>query len=113
MRYEVDYLIVGINYFPEPTGNAPYTTDLAEHLSARNNVRVITGIPHYPWWEKRRVDVASLRENLEVIRRNHYVPRIQSLFRRALMEFSFALAVIFGGKLKAKKTILVSPAMIS
>jgi hypothetical protein len=46
------YTLVGINYWPEPTGNAPYNTDLAEKLAQVGGVTVITGIPHYPWWQK-------------------------------------------------------------
>ena len=42
-------LVVGINYAPEPTGIAPYTTGLAEHLAqTAASVEVFTGLPHYP-----------------------------------------------------------------
>jgi hypothetical protein len=38
--------IVGINYFPELTGIAPYTTGMAEGLAAYgHNVNVVTGLP--------------------------------------------------------------------
>jgi len=38
--------IVGINYFPELTGIAPYTTGMAEGLAAcGHNVNVVTGLP--------------------------------------------------------------------
>ena len=44
-------LLVGINYAPEPTGIAPYTTGMAEHLAQHaGSVTVLTGIPHYPNW---------------------------------------------------------------
>ena len=43
--------IIGINYAPESTGIAPYTTGLAEHLAiAGHEVTVVTGLPHYPAW---------------------------------------------------------------
>src|SRR4051812_48443361 len=45
-------LVVGINYAPEPTGIAPYTTGLAEHLAqTAASVEVFTGLPHYPSWD--------------------------------------------------------------
>ena len=44
-------LVVGINYSPEPTGIAPYTTGMAEYLAEQGaNVTVLTGVPHYPEW---------------------------------------------------------------
>jgi hypothetical protein len=44
-------LIVGINYEPEQTGIAPFTTDLAEHMATRDwRVTVVTGLPNYPQW---------------------------------------------------------------
>lgn len=44
--------IYGINYAPEETGIAPYTTGLAEHLAASGHrVSVATGLPHYPAWD--------------------------------------------------------------
>ena len=44
-------LIIGVNYAPEPTGNAPYTTALARSLARRGHeVHVLTSYPHYPQW---------------------------------------------------------------
>ncbi len=41
--------VVGINYAPEPSGIAPYTTALARALSeAGAAVHVITGLPQLP-----------------------------------------------------------------
>ena len=40
-------LVVGINYSPETTGIAPYTTGLAEHLAARGHrTTVLSGFAH-------------------------------------------------------------------
>jgi glycosyltransferase involved in cell wall biosynthesis len=88
-------LIAAINYWPEPSGNAPYTTGLAEHLAkSGHDVSVITGFPHYPAW---RVDAAyrgGLRRReviagVEVIRRRHYVPARQSVIGRGAYEATF------------------------
>ena len=44
-------LIIGVNYAPETSGIAPYTSAMAEGLQAAGHeVSIITGIPHYPQW---------------------------------------------------------------
>jgi colanic acid biosynthesis glycosyl transferase WcaI len=92
-------LIAGVNYAPEETGIAPYTTGLAEHLVQRNHqVTVITGVPSYPQWrvdpEYRRVlRTQELCGGVDVRRVRNYVPRRQSTLRRGLYEVSF----LFGG----------------
>ena len=44
-------LITTINYAPEETGIAPYSTGLAEHLASQGyQVTTLTGLPHYPAW---------------------------------------------------------------
>lgn len=87
-------LIVGINYRPETSGIAPYTTDFAEYLAASgHSTTVITGFPHYPAWRlqhgESRWRVAETRNGVRVLRRRHYVPRSQSAVRRAMYEGSF------------------------
>jgi len=117
MSLEQSYTMVGINYWPEPTGNAPYNSDLAEELAKNSNVTVVTGIPHYPWWEKQRghSDLEYRRQHpgLTLVRRNHLVPKSQSNLLRAFMEISFGLSAILSGKIKGAKVILISPAMLS
>jgi colanic acid biosynthesis glycosyl transferase WcaI len=87
-------LIVGINYRPETTGIAPYTSDFAEHLAANGHrVTVITGFPHYPAWQldpgERRMRAVESRDGVRVLRRRHYVPGSQSAARRAAYEGTF------------------------
>lgn len=117
MSSKPSYTIVGINYWPEPTGNAPYNTDLAEELSKSCDVTVITGIPHYPWWQKQTLlgdaEYKVDHPRVQLIRRNHIVPNRQSNLSRALMEITFGLNVILSRSLKGDKFILVSPAMLS
>jgi glycosyltransferase involved in cell wall biosynthesis len=92
-------LVVGINFGPEHTGIAPYTTQLCEHLAGRGaEVRVFTGVPHYPSWTVEAEDRFRLRRTdrspgLEVRRLRHHVPRRQSAARRALYELTFAAQV--------------------
>jgi glycosyltransferase involved in cell wall biosynthesis len=95
-------LVVGINYAPEPTGIAPYTTGLAEHLAQHaQSVTVLTGMPHYPnWsldqtyrWVLRASEQARLpnEAGLLIRRMRHYVPSRQSALTRAGYEASFLL----------------------
>ena len=87
-------LIIGINYRPETTGIAPYTSALAEHLAASGHrTTVITGFAHYPAWrlepDEHRIRAAEWRDGVRVLRRRHYVPRSQSAIRRAAYEGTF------------------------
>lgn len=95
-------LMVGINYAPEPTGIAPYTTGMAEHLARHaGSVTVLTGMPHYPNWsldaEHRWVLRSTERvqvtpgTGLTLRRARHYVPGRQSALTRAGYEASFLL----------------------
>jgi colanic acid biosynthesis glycosyl transferase WcaI len=85
-------LVVSMHYAPEAAGNAPYVTDLAEHLARMgNDVHVLTGMPCYPRWrvhrEYRHVMWRRERVNgVTLYRRRQYVPRSPSALHRALSE---------------------------
>lgn len=90
--------VVGINYTPEPTGIAPYTTGMAEMLVGFGaHVDVLTGVPHYPSW---RVDPAyrwkprtrELINGVRVQRLRHFVPNRQTALTRGALEASFLAA---------------------
>jgi glycosyltransferase involved in cell wall biosynthesis len=88
-------LLVTTNYWPEPTGIAIYTTDLAENLKENGHqVSVLTSLPHYPWW-KVPVEFSHLGEGvtshngIQVIRAKHLVPpKMNAVFR---MRFELSL----------------------
>ncbi len=112
--------IVGINYFPEVTGIAPYTTGMAEGLAAYgHDVSIVTGLPHYPEW--RIYDgyrsQRSYRETINgvtVDRLKHYVPEKPSPRNRIRMEASFARAVLTHGIGERPSVVIaVSPALLS
>jgi glycosyltransferase involved in cell wall biosynthesis len=90
-------LLVGINYWPEETGNAPYTTSLAEHIAATGcRVTVLTGMPYYPSWRindayRGRLRSREERHGVTLHRFRQYVPSRQSALRRAAFEASFLL----------------------
>lgn len=112
------YVLVGLNYAPEPTGIAPYTTSLSRGLAERgHSVKVITGYPHYPTW---RVfdgyggwSIRQLIDGVKVLRLRHYVPEHPSFLRRTVMEVTFGLraALIPWGHPDA--VVTVSPALFS
>ncbi len=87
-------LLVTTNFWPEPTGTGPYATDLANTLnSAGYSVQVLTGVPHYPWWNipvTYRVSPESWQnfEGIQIARESHYVPKSLNLITRILFELS-------------------------
>jgi glycosyltransferase involved in cell wall biosynthesis len=110
--------IIGINYAPEPTGNAPYTASLAEGLAdAGHIVHIVTGYPHYPGWKVtdgytgwRRGEVIN---GVSVKRLRHYVPRNPNALSRMHMELSFGLRLMFAQWHKPDVVLVVSPALFS
>ena len=87
-------LLVTTNYWPEPTGIAVYTTDLAESLTAAGNqVFVLTSLPHYPWWKipTEHSDLGegkSSHHGVLVIRAEHLVPPKMNALLRMRFELS-------------------------
>jgi colanic acid biosynthesis glycosyl transferase WcaI len=88
--------LIGINYWPETTGIAPYTTAMAEALTdAGASVHIITGLPHYPQWtlqderytEGRRFE--EMRDGVRITRVRHHIPEVPDLAGRAKLESSF------------------------
>ena len=90
----MNIFLVTTNFWPEPTGIAIYTTDLAETLEAEgHNVSVLTGLPHYPWW-RIPAEFAYIREGtgtlngVSIIRVKHWVPKNMNALTRILFEIS-------------------------
>ena len=113
-------LILGLNYAPESTGIAPYTTGLAEGLAAKGHqVRVLTGLPHYPQWkvapgyEVGRPDVAVQAGQPRVEHLVHHVPSPPSLRGRIRMELSYGNR-LWRTSWEAPDVVLcVSPALLA
>ena len=114
-------LVVGINYAPEPTGIAPYTTRTAEHLATRaHDVEVLAGVPHYPNWQvspryrrRRRTTEPRPGPDHPLVRRLwHYVPGRQSALTRAGYELTFlAHAVATRPVQRPDLVVAVTPAL--
>ena len=98
-RRAVRVAILGINYAPEPTGIAPYTTGLAAGLAKRgHDVRVLTGYPHYPQWKRDEASSGFRSEEeidgVRVRRLSHHVPPDLTWVGRAAMELTFGLQLL-------------------
>jgi acetyltransferase-like isoleucine patch superfamily enzyme/glycosyltransferase involved in cell wall biosynthesis len=109
---------VGINYDPEPTGIAPYTSAIARHLATvAGSVAAFVGVPHYPSWRvpaqyrggfRRR---ESADPDLTVVRHTHYVPTKQTAISRAIYELTFLLNVSLSPTARPDVVIAVTPSL--
>jgi glycosyltransferase involved in cell wall biosynthesis len=111
-------VVVGINYAPETTGIAPYTTELAELLAANGaQVTALVGLPHYPAWSvdpgyRRGQRADEVVNGVRVLRAGHFVPRRQSALRRGVYEGTFALASSRKARgLEADAVVAVTPSL--
>lgn len=102
-------LVLGINYVPEKTSVAPFTTGLCEHLAGLGHrVTVVTAFPYYPkWrvWDGYRGEWyrREFIRGVEVRRVRHFVPREPGkLLHRLAYDLSFTIAAfiaaLFTGK---------------
>jgi colanic acid biosynthesis glycosyl transferase WcaI len=114
----VRVVILGINYAPEPTGIAPYTSGLAIGLAERGHeVLVLTGQPHYPYW-KRDASSSDFRsevrmDGVRVRRFKHPVPRRLSWIRRGAMELAFGLQLLTTRWGRPEVVICVTPPLLA
>jgi colanic acid biosynthesis glycosyl transferase WcaI len=107
-------LVIGINYWPEPIGIAPYTTAMAEYLAEHGaHVSVITGVPHYPEWRvpksyRRRMAIRERRHGVDILRVRHTVPRKMTALRRAAYEATFLTQAAIRGLRRRPDLVLAS-----
>lgn len=118
MRHRaVRVAILGINYAPETTGIAPYTTGLAVGLQERgHDVRVLTGYQHYPEWRRATAGGFRSREVIDrvrVRRLNHHVPKEMTWTGRAAMELSFGLQLLTSRWGRPEVVVCVSPPLLA
>lgn len=87
-------LLVTTNYWPEPTGTAPFATDLAMALTLEGNfVNVVTTFPHYPWWSipsqyQGMQNLSHGDDDISIFRTRHYIPKTSNLITRLMYELS-------------------------
>ncbi|MCJ7623867.1 MAG: glycosyltransferase WbuB, partial [Anaerolineaceae bacterium] len=91
-------LIIGLNFYPEPTSTGKYTGELATYLCQQGYpVHVITAPPYYPHWrvaEGYRAGCYTKEkwEKIEIFRCPLWVPRRPTGLTRLLHLASFALS---------------------
>jgi colanic acid biosynthesis glycosyl transferase WcaI len=110
--------ILGINYAPEPTGIAPYTTGIATGLAKRGHeVLVLTGHPHYPYWRRgdhsARFRSGEVMDGVHLRRLKHPVPRRLSWAGRAVMELTFGLQLLTTRWAQPEVIICVTPPLLA
>ncbi len=118
MERRLRILILGLNYAPEPTGIAPYTTGMARFLSeAGHDVHVITGLPHYPEWRVadgyRGRHTEERDGDIRVTRVWHPVPRQPTGKSRITLEAVFALQAAAVAGPRPDVVLAVSPALLT
>lgn len=111
-------LVVALNFAPEVSGNAPYTTDFCHFLASVGfATTVVTTYPHYPSWRVLDGHGGWRNEsrvgNLRVIRLAHFVPRTPSMVARVFSEISFGLRLTFMRYGAPDVVVCVSPALLS
>jgi glycosyltransferase involved in cell wall biosynthesis len=112
-------VVLGLNYAPETTGIAPYTTSFARHLAAQGiDVTVVAGHPHYPEWkfhpEYEMPRAPTVDHGVRLIRVWHPVPRDPGGKERAWMEVVYAWrAARQLIRLRPTVVIVVSPALLA
>ena len=111
--------VVGINYAPEVTGIAPYTTGFAEGMArAGHQVNVVTALPHYPEWRvtpgyERAYGAPTRINNVRIRRVKLHVPANPSPRGRVLLEASFAQAAVRVSWDRPDLVVAVSPTLLS
>lgn len=113
-------IVWGINYAPEPTGIAPYNTALCEFLAAKGHeVNMVTAFPYYPAWKKQPEDEGCLfrtdrRNEVNIHRCWHYVPRKVASWKRIIHEATFVLTSFLRTTRlpKADVMIVISPPLL-
>ncbi|GAA1421027.1 glycosyltransferase family 4 protein [Agrococcus citreus] len=118
MPQDLRVALLSLNFAPEPTGIAPYSTALARRLNQIGlATRVITAHPHYPGWrvaegygEWSRFELV---EGVPVHRVRHYVPSRPKGLLRLLSELTFGARVFLAKWGRVDAVIAVSPALFS
>ena len=88
-------LHLGINYWPDETGIAPFVTGRCEYLAAcGHEVTACAGPPYYPQWRvpdeyRRRFFSSERRNGVTILRSWMYVPRRLTSMKRILHEGTF------------------------
>jgi len=102
-------LLIGYNYYPEPTGIGKYNGEMIEWFVGQGyDCTVITAYPYYPQWKvqepyfkkrfwysvEKKINDQS-KGKLKVLRCPMYVPEQPSGLKRILLDLSFQISALF------------------
>jgi colanic acid biosynthesis glycosyl transferase WcaI len=108
--------VLGINYWPDETGIAPFTTGKCEYLaSCGHKVTAFTGMPYYPAWEvpdiyRRRLFIREQKAGVTIVRSWLYVPKQLTSIKRIIHEASFVATAFLrsiGSSRRNKPDVLI------
>ncbi|MGJ9372058.1 glycosyltransferase [Nesterenkonia sp. CF4.4] len=110
--------LLGLNYAPEHTGIAPYTSGLAMGLTQKKfSVRTFAAHPHYPDWAiSEGYGAWTSHEQLRGVpltRFRHYVPADPRGVRRLASEISFGVRLLCASLDRPDVVVAVSPSLFS
>jgi colanic acid biosynthesis glycosyl transferase WcaI len=100
-------LLLGGNYFPEPTGIGKYNGEMMEWLSEQgHDCAVITSYPYYPHWKAQepynkiskmytKEEYTYEESSLKIYRCPHYIPSNPSGTKRMISDLSFFISAFF------------------
>jgi colanic acid biosynthesis glycosyl transferase WcaI len=111
---------LGINYWPDETGIAPFTTGKCEYLASQGHeVIAFTALPYYPGWRvpndyRGRLFFREQRNGVTIVRSWLYVPRRLSSVKRIIHEASFVAtafmcAIGTGGRNRPEVLVTITP----
>jgi len=106
-------LVLGINYYPEPTGISVYTTDMCEYLAdAGHEVVVCTGFPYYPQWKvekqyRKKLVMTEIHRRVKIKRSYLYIPSKVTTKTRILHETSFVVSSFFNSLFSRRPDIII------
>jgi colanic acid biosynthesis glycosyl transferase WcaI len=101
-------LLIGYNYFPEPTGIGKYSGEMIQWLAAAGyTCEVITAYPYYPFWKvqepyyTKRYGYYTEKQSfasggsITIHRCPMYIPEKPSGLKRMLLDLSFSVSAFF------------------
>lgn len=104
--------LIGINFYPEDSSTGLYSTQMAERLTEKYKVEVITGFPYYPEWKIRPeyqnkfCYLEETKDDIAIFRYKQYVPKKPTFKNRIIHLLDFTLGSI-RNVFKVKKSDLV------
>jgi colanic acid biosynthesis glycosyl transferase WcaI len=117
-------LLVGYNFYPEPTGIGKYSGEMVKWFADKGyDCTVITSYPYYPYWKVQdpyyngrysyKTEVSRFRNGgtLTIHRCPMYIPQSPTGLKRILADFSFLLSAslkVFQLLTRDKKDVVIT-----